>query len=38
LYLKTAVVGLNDNTIPLDPIQTKLSTRYREMMSNGGSM
>jgi hypothetical protein len=28
LYLKTAVVGLNDNTIPLDPIQTTLSTRY----------
>ena len=38
LYLKTAVVGLNDNTIPLDRIQTIMSTRYREMMTNGGSM
>ncbi len=31
LFLKTAVVGLNNNSIPLDTLQNNLSTKYREM-------
>ena len=31
MYLKTAVVGLNNNSIPLTTQQVLLSEKYREM-------
>jgi hypothetical protein len=28
MYLKTAIVGLNDNSLPLTPLQGKLADRF----------
>jgi hypothetical protein len=28
MYLKTAIVGMNDNSLPLTPSQNKLADRF----------
>jgi hypothetical protein len=32
MFLKTAVVELNNNSMPLTPVQHGLSVKYREMV------
>ena len=33
MFLKTAVVGLNNKSLPLTPMQHPVATKYREIVS-----